>query len=63
MGCIVAEMAHVWEGPDTDSNDIGDRVLFKGNSCYPYSPVPNIGNQGIISSEDQLTKIFEVIDV
>jgi hypothetical protein len=60
MGCIMAEMAHVWEGSATESED--GRILFKGDSCCPYSPAPDRPKEKI-SSQDQLIKILEVIDM
>ena len=62
MGCILAEMARVWEGPKTVSNNISDRVLFKGNSCYPHSPGPNCSKDEV-NEKDQLIKICEVIKI
>ena len=39
-GCILAELAHFWHDPENR-----DRVLFKGSSCFPYSPISEIVNE------------------
>jgi serine/threonine protein kinase len=45
VGCIVAELAHVWRRTSENRKENeADRYLFKGTSCYPLSPKPSSGN-------------------
>ena len=36
LGCIFAELMYTWS---PGCNDSKERYLFKGNSCYPLSPM------------------------
>jgi hypothetical protein len=57
IGCIVAELAFIWDDPD---NDPLERFLFKGTSCHPLSPMESKSksNKAAISQNDQLIKIL-----
>lgn len=59
LGCIFSELAYIWDNPE---NEVSDRYLFKGSSCYPLSPVHNKAeNTDVmkVSSDDQIVKILE----
>mgnify|MGYP004541905467 CR=1 FL=1 len=36
IGCIFAELMYTWLPGEHDPNE---RYLFKGNSCYPLTPI------------------------
>lgn len=42
------------------------KILFKGDSCYPHSPLSassGAGSEIHMSSEDQMIKIVETLDI
>ena len=38
------------------------RVVFKGNSCYPLSPLPQYGEIVAMDEHDQMLKILALLD-
>jgi hypothetical protein len=57
LGCIFAELLYTWQDGDQDPSK---RYLFKGNSCYPLSPVHSETNDEVnISSKDQMLLILK----
>jgi serine/threonine protein kinase len=54
LGCIIAELAYVWNSAD---NNKSDKILFRGSNCFPLSPV----KEGVVGSNDQLIKILETL--
>jgi serine/threonine protein kinase len=57
MGCIFAELMYTWK---PGQNDPDSRYLFKGNSCYPLSPINarHESDADLISSKDQIICIL-----
>ena len=56
LGCIIYELAFM---SDNAANDLSDRYLFKGTSCYPLSPMHNDHDEVIpVGNNDQLVKIL-----
>jgi serine/threonine protein kinase len=52
LGCIIYELISV------KTFHLADRIFFKGDSCYPLSPLPG---EAIISKKDQLKMIVKVL--
>jgi serine/threonine protein kinase len=54
LGCILAELMYAWLPGE---NEPSLRFLFKGNSCYPLTPINSVkkednGDADEISSKD-----------
>ena len=50
FGCIFAELMYTWL---PGKNDPEKRILFKGNSCYPLTPIgKGVEDENQISSKD-----------
>jgi len=53
IGCVFAELMYTWLPGKHDPNK---RILFRGNSCYPLTPIggvdKEVDNANIISSND-----------
>ena len=62
LGCIFAELMYTWS---PGCNVSKERYLFKGNSCYPLTPIGGAKNQedgvGTVSHKDQLICILQVL--
>lgn len=62
VGCIMYELLKMVKADKHTSNDSGRHVLFKGDSCFPLSPLKNNREQAdvnYISDNDQLKVIIQ----
>lgn len=61
VGCIIAELI-AFEDKNREQLK-KEFVLFKGNSCYPFSPCKENKNshKPTVSSNDQILKILETL--
>lgn len=65
FGCIVAELVRYWlvsSQPELEKK-IKSHVLFKGESCYPLSPVFSEGGSDMTDSNDQLVLILRTLGI
>jgi serine/threonine protein kinase len=72
FGCVVSEIISYLEFQHEGSKDqvsyLNNRVLFEGNSCYPFSPLVtedangNAETQTNINSKDQILVIMRYMD-
>ena len=58
FGCIIAELLFTLDNKNKDKKH---KILFKGDSCYPFSPLESEGAE-TISFKDQIVKICNVIN-
>lgn len=58
MGLVLYEM--IYSSYIKEPEDTFDKILFKGDSCFPISPK---GESKICNENDQLVKIFEKVSV
>lgn len=61
LGCILGQMLNCIDNKAVEESQ---QILFKGDSCYPISPLPMSydGSQQPISSNDQLFRILKVLE-
>ena len=64
LGCVLAEMLACTKVYNTEQLD--NRFIFSGNSCFPLSPCEQMTknadkNINIVSSNDQLKKICDIL--
>jgi len=53
-------MLHILEAQKADTPVDNERVLFRGNSCFPLSPF-SASSEGPEKDKDQMSSILEVL--